>query len=840
MRKVKVSISLKRLFSIIMISIFIIAAMPVDYIRADEPVQDGSKSNPYIVTNFEEFKKGINKGYIKLANDIDFTKYIYMEVDSSYKGGIDLNGHILNFETRNSRYEYGISVKNKSSSGCGLFEITDSNPSAVHEGYVNSEGEPLTGGIITGFRYDMDSSAGGTTCCLSISNLNCVLEGVTFYDNTTGGGGSCINKIGANGTLEINKCKFYDNKSNHWASCVWVGIARSDNRKDACLITDSVFKGNYGKYTSTVATSSENCVIKNCLFENNKCDSGGTLSVSHYGTLEVVDTDVTGNVCASDEEDEYTTAGIFIDSCGKLVLNGKVNITGNTYNNKENNLIFNFNGIDRFPIVLGERFDAVSKAGLKVSKDAINYAYKVIENIGEFKECFVCDHENGELYVEAGKLYFKKRHIHKKDLHKSRVEATCVMPGHIEYYTCTGCDKLLDKDGQEITEDIEIPALGHDFTGEWTVTKPAACTESGVKARKCSRCKETEKETIPATGHTEAEDAAVAATCTTAGKTAGSHCLVCNTIIKAQEEIPATGHSFGKWEKVKAPTCMGRGSVKHACDICGYIEIKDIAANGHVWNTDYTVDKQPTCTETGSKSIHCRNCREVKDVKTIEALGHTLGDWIIDKPATVEAAGSRHKECTVCKAVLEKEEIKKLEQYSILDGAGSTWESKENETSSDDKPSEYKPENETLSIRGSGEVTKFVEVKVDDKVVAPEYYTVTEGSTIITLKAEYLRTLSAGNHTFEIAWTDGFAATYFTVARNTVEEDKKPEDKKDEGNIEKDKKTEDNNVENSLSAADSNASVKTGDTTDVRLWLLLLVSTLTVMTGLMVEIKGEK
>ena len=839
MRKVKVSISLKRLFSIIMISIFIIAAMPVDYIRADEPVQDGSKSNPYIVTNFEEFKKGINKGYIKLANDIDFTKYIYMEVDSTYKGGIDLNGHILNFEKRYSYYSYGIGLRNESGAGGGLFEITDSNPSVVHEGYVNSEGEPLTGGIITGFRYDMASSAGGSTSCLSINNLNCVLNGVTFFDNTTGGGGSCIDKFGENGTLEINKCKFYDNKSNYWASCVWVGTGR-EGRNDQCLITDSVFKGNYGKYTSTVATSSENCVIKNCLFENNECYSGGTVSVSHYGTLEVADTDITGNICTSDEEDEYTTAGICIDVCGKLVLNGKVNITGNTYNNKENNLIFYPHGIDRFLIVLGERFDAASKVGLKVRKDAINYAYDVIENIGEFKESFVCDHENGELYVEDGKLYFKKRHIHKKDQHKSRVEATCVIPGHIEYYTCTGCDKLLDEEGKEITEDIEIPALGHDFTGEWTVTKPAACTESGVKARKCSRCKETEKETIPATGHTEAEDAAVAATCTTAGKTAGIHCLVCNTIIKAQEEIPATGHSFGKWEKVKAPTCMGRGSVKRVCDICGYIEIKDIAANGHVWNTDYTVDKQPTCTETGSKSIHCRNCREVKDVKDIEALGHTLGDWIIDKPATVEAAGSRHKECTVCKAVLEKEEIKKLEQYSILDGAGSTWESKENETSSDNKSSEYKPENETLSIRGSGEVTKFVEVKVDDKVVAPEYYTVTEGSTIITLKAEYLRTLSAGKHTFEIAWTDGFAATYFTVARNTVEEDKKPEDKKDEGNIEKDKKTEDNNVENSLSAADSNASVKTGDTTDVRLWLLLLVSTLTVMTGLMVEIKGEK
>lgn len=827
MRKVNVSNSLRKLFSIIMVSIFIIAAMPVDYIRADEPVQDGSKNNPYIVTSFKEFKNGILKqGYIKLANDIDFSEYIYMEVDSSYRGGIDLNGHILNFEKRYSYNSYGIGLRNESGTGGGLFEITDSNPSAVHEGYINSENESLTGGIITGFRYDMDSSAGGVTCCLSINNLNCVLEGVTFYDNTTGGGGSCIDKFGENGTLEINKCKFYDNKSNYWASCVWVGTSRSDNRNDQCLITDSVFKGNYGKYTSTVATSSENCVIKNCLFENNECDSGGTVNVSHYGTLEVVDTDITGNICTSDEEDDSTTAGICIDACGKLVLNGKVNITGNTYNNKENNLIFYPHGIKRFLIVLGEQFDEASKVGLKVRKDAINYAYDVIENIGEFKESFVCDHENGELYVEDGKLCFKKRHIHKKDLHKSRVEATCIRPGNIEYYTCTGCDKLLDKDGQEITEDIEIPALGHDFTGEWTVTKPATCTESGVKARKCSRCKETEKETIPATGHTEAEDAAVAATCTTAGKTAGSHCLVCNTIIKAQEEIPATGHSFGKWEKVKAPICMGRGSVKRAYDICGYIEIKDIAANGHVWNTDYTVDKQPTCTETGSKSIHCRNCREVKDVKAIEALGHTLGDWIIDKPATVETAGSRHKECETCGAILEKEEIKKLElpAYKIIDGAESTWTQNTNTDGS-------------LVIRGDGAIANFKEVRVDGVVIDVKNYTVTEGSTIITLKTEYLKTLPAGKHTFEIAWIDGSAATYFTVAGSTTEEDNKLEDNKVEDNTIDDKKAEDNNVENSKSDVDSNASLKTGDTTDIRLWLILLMSALTIMTGLTVKSK---
>lgn len=100
------------------------------------------------------------------------------------------------------------------------------------------------------------------------------------------------------------------------------------------------------------------------------------------------------------------------------------------------------------------------------------------------------------------------------------------------------------------------------------------------------------------------------------------------------------------------------------------------------------------------------------------------------------------------------------------------------------------------------------------------------------MKTEYLKTLPAGKHTFEIAWTDGSAATYFTVAGSTTEEDNKVED-----NTIDDKKAEDNNVENSRSDVDSNASLKTGDTTDIRLWLILLMSALTIMTGLTVKSK---
>ena len=102
--------------------------------------------------------------------------------------------------------------------------------------------------------------------------------------------------------------------------------------------------------------------------------------------------------------------------------------------------------------------------------------------------------------------------------------------------------------------------------------------------------------------------------------------------------------------------------------------------------------------------------------------------------------------------------------YDILDGAGSSW------TQNTDG---------SLAIRGSGEISKFREVKVDGVTVDPVNYTVTEGSTIITFKPEYLKSLSAGNHSFELVWTDGTAATNFTVAENADQSAKSPKTSED-------------------------------------------------------------
>lgn len=91
-------------------------------------------------------------------------------------------------------------------------------------------------------------------------------------------------------------------------------------------------------------------------------------------------------------------------------------------------------------------------------------------------------------------------------------------------------------------------------------------------------------------------------------------------------------------------------------------------------------------------------------------------------------------------------------EYRIIDGANSSW------TQNTDG---------TVVIRGNGEFSKFHAVKVDGKVIDRTNYDAKEGSTIITLKAEYLKTLSTGSHTFAIVWNNGIAGTNFTVAANT-------------------------------------------------------------------------
>lgn len=106
------------------------------------------------------------------------------------------------------------------------------------------------------------------------------------------------------------------------------------------------------------------------------------------------------------------------------------------------------------------------------------------------------------------------------------------------------------------------------------------------------------------------------------------------------------GHEYSEEFTVdKEPTCTEDGIESQKCIRCGKSgELVMIPHSGHEWNTDYTVDKEPTCTEDGAKSIHCKKCDEKKDETAIKATGHTL-EWVTDKEATETEDGWKHEVC---------------------------------------------------------------------------------------------------------------------------------------------------------------------------------------------------
>ncbi|MCI8669814.1 MAG: starch-binding protein [Lachnospiraceae bacterium] len=112
-------------------------------------------------------------------------------------------------------------------------------------------------------------------------------------------------------------------------------------------------------------------------------------------------------------------------------------------------------------------------------------------------------------------------------------------------------------------------------------------------------------------------------------------------------------------------------------------------------------------------------------------------------------------------------------------------------------------------LRLDRDINKFIEVLMDDVVVDPSNYTVTEGSTILTFSEAYLKSLSEGEHVVKVNFTDGFAETVLTVALSA---DSAP-------------------AEVPTTGANNGASVNTGDVLPAALLILLFVSAAVVIVS---------
>ena len=138
------------------------------------------------------------------------------------------------------------------------------------------------------------------------------------------------------------------------------------------------------------------------------------------------------------------------------------------------------------------------------------------------------------------------------------VAPTCTTDGYT-LHKCSACGTSY--------KDNTTKATGHSY-GNSVVTKQPTCTSEGTAIKTCTKCNATVTEKLPAKGHTAVTDKGYPATCTTAGKTDGSHCSVCNTVIKVQTVINATGHKSSGWITDKAASIGVKGSKHKECTVC--------------------------------------------------------------------------------------------------------------------------------------------------------------------------------------------------------------------------------------------------------------------------------
>lgn len=192
---------------------------------------------------------------------------------------------------------------------------------------------------------------------------------------------------------------------------------------------------------------------------------------------------------------------------------------------------------------------------------------------------------------------------------------------------------------KEVNQDT---VANHTF-GDWTETKPATTTEEGLKERTCSVCEYTQEETIPVHTH-DVHDKAWKYDDT-------NHWQECS----CGEKLNVANHAYGEWRVTKPATETEAGSRERDCTVCDYVQTETIPMLEHEhsygdWQKDETQ--------------HWKECRCGE--KT-EVGNHTFGDWTITKEPTTTETGSRERTCSICKYT--QEETIPVHEHSIHDEA---------------------------------------------------------------------------------------------------------------------------------------------------------------------------
>ena len=314
---------------------------------------------------------------------------------------------------------------------------------------------------------------------------------------------------------------------------------------------------------------------------------------------------------------------------------------------------------------------------------------------------------------------------------------TCTVVGNEAYWTCGNCGKYFS-DGNGNTEIIKdswiISAINHDWNDAVYTWSDDGSTCTATRTCKNDSA-HTEKATATVTGaQTKAP------TCTQMGETTYTAAFEASwamTQTKVLADIPAIGHSYG--EPVWSWSEDGK-----TCKVTFTCEKDETHKETPVVKVTSAVKKPATCTETGvttytaTVEFNGQTHKDTKDVADIPATGHSYDDG----------------KCTVCGAIASDFKV------IITAGANGIWQ---------------KGTKDGLSFTSNAAFAHFLKVQVDGKDLDASNYTVKEGSTIVTLKAEYLETLSVGKHTLAIVSDTGTATTEFTIKAAVTDDTQSPQ-----------------------------------------------------------------
>lgn len=354
-------------------------------------------------------------------------------------------------------------------------------------------------------------------------------------------------------------------------------------------------------------------------------------------------------------------------------------------------------------------------------------------------------------------------------------------------------------------DDIIIPALGHDWgEGSYaTDTDKPTCTTDGKLTYSCHRgnCGATKTEIVDPLGHMPTiltEIVLQKPSCEIAGFTwlvrscANCHGEISRNLVR----IDPLGHEWHEWEVTKDPTETEPGEMKRDCDLNPqeHQEVIVVPPLDHdwgeptyTWSDDYStctvtrvcthdhshvqtevvrkdttpgtvsrvvdvVVSYPTCEESG-EIIHTAwfdNPAFLPQTVRVEvpALGHDWGEWVVTKPATETEEGIETRTCARC-GKTETRAIPKLVPGEIVYRCVTdevVW------TQGSSEPAVF-----TFKRNVGDEQTfaHFTGVAVDGVTIESAWYDAVSGSVVVSLKPEYLETLTVGNHSVQALFDDG-------------------------------------------------------------------------------------